>query len=518
MAHAYYDLLSEPLLTIDDADGNRIEASLPRALAEIGAGREIEFAFLRAHQFHAWYSSLVLIAALALQRSEQTKLSDDSDTWREVLLGLTGGRVEPWCLVVDDLAQPAFFQPPVWGGSLDVLKNAITTPDLLDVLITAKNHDVKARRITRPRPEHWAFALVTLQTMQGFLGVGNYGISRMNGGFASRPCVAAAPGLGWPRRFTRDVTIILADRERLVEVHEYKEEGGIALLWLEEWDGVKSLGSQELDPFYVEICRRVRFVEQGGAIVARRGSTKAARIAPEETKGNTGDAWTPVNLEAGTSLTVTEEGFGYRQLQNILFAGKYRLGSTGLVRKRESGEFVLVASALTRGQGKTEGFHERAIPVPPQGIQRMADPEGRATLGARSQSQVETVAEVRRRALHPAICTLLQGAPDKLDLTDDRAKAISGRLDKLVDPIFFDWLWKSLDQSGEAATSAWTTKVIELAESVLTRAIESSPLPSARRYKAIAAAERVFRGSARNNFGYERPAKEEPSDGDTTEG
>jgi CRISPR system Cascade subunit CasA len=514
MSLLHYNLLSEPLLSVDDPERGRLEISLPAALAALGEGREIEFAYLRAHQFHAWYAALVQIAALALHRAGKQELPRDEETWRVLLLSLTDSQVEPWCLVVGDLSKPAFFQPPVSEETLAALKNKIPTPDRLDVLITAKNHDAKAQRVTHPRPEHWVYALVTLQTMQGFLGAGNYGISRMNGGFSSRPTVGASPGLAWPKRFARDVAIWLAARDKLVANHGYAEEGGVALLWLEEWDGVTSIALKDLDPLYVEICRRVRFVDGAGEIVARTAPTKAARVAAKDLLGNTGDVWTPVKIDNGASLTVSEEGFGYRQLQEILFSGRYRLGPSAEIRKGEAGDVVLVASALTRGQGQTEGVHERSIPIPRTTLQIFADPDARADLGVRSRIQVEVVADVRRRALHPAICVLLQGAPDKANLTDEQAKILSSRLDTLVDPIFFERLWKLLDEPGEVARSRWTDEVIELAADVLLRAIESAPLPVARRYKAIAAAEGVFWGSVYKNFGYAPTSRKEHANAD----
>ncbi len=80
-------------------------------------------------------------------------------------------------------------QPQVPEGSLANFRNAAAEPDAIDVLITSRNHDLKAARCANSEPEHWLFALVSLQTMQGFPGAGKYGISRMNGGFASRPAV-----------------------------------------------------------------------------------------------------------------------------------------------------------------------------------------------------------------------------------------------------------------------------------------------------------------------------------------
>jgi CRISPR system Cascade subunit CasA len=61
------------------------------------------------------------------------------------------------------------------------------------MLVTAKNHDVKAARLTEAGIDDWLFALVTLQTMEGIGGRNNYGVSRMNGGFANRPGFSIAP-------------------------------------------------------------------------------------------------------------------------------------------------------------------------------------------------------------------------------------------------------------------------------------------------------------------------------------
>ena len=100
---------------------------------------------------------------------------------------------EPWRLVVDDRSKPAFLQPPV---PKDVTLNKdVATPDALDLLITARNHDLKQAIARRADPEDWIFALVSLQTGEGYGGgSGGYqGIARMNGGWSSRPMMALAP-------------------------------------------------------------------------------------------------------------------------------------------------------------------------------------------------------------------------------------------------------------------------------------------------------------------------------------
>ena len=73
------------------------------------------------------------------------------------------------------------------------IATAVAAPDELDVLITAKNHDLK-RSAGRPgAAQDWIFALVSLQTGEGYGGSGNHGIARMNGGSSSRLMLGLAP-------------------------------------------------------------------------------------------------------------------------------------------------------------------------------------------------------------------------------------------------------------------------------------------------------------------------------------
>jgi CRISPR system Cascade subunit CasA len=172
-------------------------------LAGLCGNTLIGFDGLAAHQRHGWDLFLYQIAALALERSGEAEAVaddtawqalDDPRAWRDRLAALTPGCAETaWCLVVQDLAKPALLQPPIGTGRLDDYKIAGETPDEIDVLVTSKDHDVKAARAGSAEPRHWLFALVTLQTLQGYSGRGNFGIARMNGGFASRPLVMRTP-------------------------------------------------------------------------------------------------------------------------------------------------------------------------------------------------------------------------------------------------------------------------------------------------------------------------------------
>jgi CRISPR system Cascade subunit CasA len=254
-------------------------------------------------------------------------------------------------------------QPPIPSGSLAELKNLIATPDGLDMLVTAKNHDIKQAVMTESAAEDWLFALVTLQTMEGFLGAGNYGISRMNGGFANRAAISISPPGGPAAHWQRDVRQVLALRGK-IGGGIYAPRDGLALLWLKPWDGTDSLRQDKLDAYYIEICRRVRLSVEQGRLVAHAGNTKVPRIVSIP-GGVTGDPWSPVVIEKGgvvKSLTVNGSGLGYRRMVEFMF------NVTPSPLQREAADEAKqglhkLARALVRGHGKTEGYHERRVPL-----------------------------------------------------------------------------------------------------------------------------------------------------------
>ena len=183
--------------------------SLPAVFAGLVANRIDGFPALRAHQRHAWHAFLCQLGAMAMHRAGLTGLPTDEAAWRDIILALTPGAdaETAWCLVAGP-DRPAFLQPPIPDG-LQALKKTVVTPDGIDMLVTSRNHDLKQASMGKADPDDWLFALLTLQTMEGFLGAGNYGISRMNGGFASRPAVGLAPagGPGAPRARPQHPTV-----------------------------------------------------------------------------------------------------------------------------------------------------------------------------------------------------------------------------------------------------------------------------------------------------------------------
>ena len=103
---------------------------------------------------------------LACVRTDLSASPTDAEGWRVALESLTLGfpNGEPWQLFAP-LDRPAFFSR---SSARWTLSSPLATPDELDILVTAKNHDVKVARLARAQPDDWLFALVTLQTTEGF--------------------------------------------------------------------------------------------------------------------------------------------------------------------------------------------------------------------------------------------------------------------------------------------------------------------------------------------------------------
>ncbi len=507
-----YSLLTDPLISVRRPGGARLQIDLPAVLAGLAKDEIVSFEALQPHQRQAWFCFLVQLAAIALDRSGREEPCRNAEQWRELLMGLTDGDEAAWCLVVEDVSRPAFMQSPVPEGSLDEAgyKADVATPDELDMLVLSKDHDVKKHRTARPATEHWLYALLTLQTLEGYSGSRNYGIIRMNGGYGSRPLLGLAPALGWGTRFRRDVPAVLSARERLVRERNYDPQGP-ALLWRLPWDGAKSsrIPLAQCHPLFIEVCRRIRFRRRHAGLECWRATTEAARIAaPEDINGATGDPWTPVDKAENKALSVGSSGFGYDLLRRILLTGDFEWPAAMERTPAEEGGAYLLARALARGQGKTEGLHRRVVPVPEKALGRISDTSRREELAERAEERVDTAAKVQRNVLYPALAALLTaGHEAKVDSA--QVRRWTDAFDAAVDEAFFPELWASLGVPREEARRRWQEKLKKFAEQQLQDAIQSAPVPSIHRYRAVSAAQAIFYGRARQHLTALHPSTEE---------
>jgi CRISPR system Cascade subunit CasA len=502
-----HNLLTDPLIRIRLPDGGRMRASLPEVLALLSRDSIAEFIALRRHQRHAWHALMVQLGAIALHAAGRDAIPEEAEDWRSLLRALTPGFADdaPWHLVGEP-AEPAFLQAPVPGGDLSGFK-ALHSPDAIDVLVTAKNHDLKVSRAVDAEPDDWLYALTSLQTMQGVMGAGNYGVSRMNGGYGSRPCVALRVGETPGRCFRRDLRVLTRRRDAVLErVPFLKAEGGLALVYLRPWNGEDQVAPDELDPYYIEICRRIRLVESGGIQGLTRGS-KAARIAAKDLKGNTGDPWAPVAIAEGKVLSITASGFDYRLMQRLLFEGTYQPSILGEVQADDPEDgLVIFAAALARGQGKTEGYHERIVPITRR-VRRLLAAREIDVLARIGSERVAQAGVLERNVLRPALFRLAQDGRKEIDYQDTNTERIAARwvaeLDRLVDQTFFPDLWAEAEApEAERPTvrRLWLSGLARAAVALLDEAAGAISMATVQRYRARTRARATFYGALHARF------------------
>ena len=498
-----FNLLDEALIRWRcAAQGDLHRSSLPVLLAALATDSVRDFPALRPHQRHPWHAFLAQLAAIALHHAGLTTPWTEPTDWHAALLALTPNDADgaAWCLVTPP-DRPALLQPPVPGEQVDDWKNVLHAADELDMLITSKNHDLKGARATCAEPDDWLFALLSLQTQEGFLGAGNYGISRMNGGFASRPGIGVAPVSDWGARWHADVQALLTQRDAIATQQGFAVDKGHALLWLLPWAGSDSLAMASLDPLYIEICRRVRLTSTGERLGARATGSKAARVAGKERNGMTGDAWTPVDAAEGKALTVSGAGFDYKLMVELLTGERFTQGAAWRLDgwPRDT-NLQLIAQATVRGKGKTEGYHERRIPISPKLRGRLAGPQ-RVAVAAMARRRIAAIAALRTLLWNALVLLFANGVgDDRQDSVKEKASRYARPFEAGEDARFFGDL--ALEAEADDAARPvlhlqWLLGLVERAEAVLTQAFEAGPGSAMQRYKARAAALSRFHGGLR---------------------
>ena len=482
--------------------------SLPDLYVRLAADEVDAFPGLAAHQSPAWFEFLAQLGALAVRHRGSGVPPADAEAWKTTLAELAANAApSAWSLVGDELTQPAFLQPPT--SRFGDYKRFARTPDGFDVLVTAKNHDRKQAQAVGGDPHLWLYALVNLQTQQGYSGRGQPGVARMNGGFASRVLVDRRPNDRWGARVERAIRMLLARRDdvfRSVDQTVYRTEGGLALTWLRDWDDDRMLSLAELDPYFIEVCRRVRLIRtEAGAVEAWVRPAINARTDAKAFLGNLGDPWIPLDLRKSppTALTVGPGGFDYRLTQRILFdSGASRKPLAFKALPGESGRNAeLHFAALVRGQGKTEGFHERVVPLPAAvalHLERDADEDDETSLQQLSERMVADAGSVRK-VLRQAMTVYLQG-PDNPNFKRPDAASVVFRFDRRTDEEFFKHLFAAPDAGYSSSELEWQRFLKNTAVELARDAWDRLSPPSVRREKAQYASEVVLFGGLRKQL------------------
>jgi CRISPR system Cascade subunit CasA len=516
------NLLRDDLIRVRSRRCEIRSVTLPELLALLLANEVESLPAMRPHQRYPLHCFLAQVGAMAILVSGESAMPRDESHWRYLLRGLTPGYEgdEPWTLVVDDWSMPGFFQPPVPKDCLPDYSEGDESiaADKFDMLVTSRNHDVKAARMQKVDAEHWVFSLITNQTFQGGNSGSYRGISRMNGDYGSRPFIGAAPRKNsFGSHLARDIRILVDERDALCANYQlHSTIGGIALVWLEPWDGKASLETKQLDRYYVEVCRRVRLRRHGQAISAFTAKNKLRINQPKgKHQGKdftlpTGDPWTPVEKDSGKPLTLDGSGFHYRRVVNLLDAEKFSPAPLQLLFDTDDeGGAQIVFAAVVRGQGETQGFHERRIQVPQRLKPLFMRKSASVDMARIARDRVADVATAVSKALRPALFALYQAAPEKLDFKDPKAKAKAEvfitQFERAVDEDFFEHLFEEVaaplaSEAARACRKRWIEIIWQRACDALAAAEAGSPLSGVRRYRARAAAEGVLDGAIVNAF------------------
>ncbi|MEO1610483.1 MAG: CRISPR-associated protein Cse1 [Pseudomonadota bacterium] len=514
-----YNLLTDQIIRFETAYGLE-RGSLPDVYAALMRDDVESFPAMRAHQEPAWHMFLAQLGAIAAHRGGLTAPPEDAETWRTLIGNLTRKEFpndEPWRLIVVDWSKPAFLQSPVPGDV--ALKNEARTPDALDMLITSRNHDVKQEISTLAELDDWIFALVSLQTMEGYGGPKNYGIARMNGGSSSRVMMGLTamtkrrgqkvlrPG----QRLKRDALQLKTRRDELLNETPipYPKYGGTALIWTLPWHDNDQISLSDLDICFIEICRRVRLQRNGCMLMARTGNSCVERIKAKHLKGCVGDPWSPLHRIENKSLTIGDEGtFDYTRVVNLLLSGDWSIPLLAQLGQSESNyttSWVLHFAAIARGNSKTGGFRSRALPLKGRIARGLL--AQRPQLHELANKQIQEIKKIDTALRNALALATAGGDREKVDENSRlKTRPYRERFDTVADRLFFPALWARFEaqQTGtlkdaEQARRDFLLPLIDAARDLLEEGIADVPCASIRRPRAAARAQRTFEGRVRSD-------------------
>ena len=309
-------------------------------------------------------------------------------------------------------------------------------------------------------------------------------------------------------------------------LNEYPmSDTGIALLWTVPWDGTKAepLLLTEMEPFYIEICRRIRMRWSANELSAVRAKSEVGGKRLVDVKGLTGDPWAPISNIANAQGTPHkfldwEYKFGYARVVAGLTSPDWKqpyLLRLAQFDKGFNGDMILVARGMIRSEGLrlvTKGYHERIIPI----RRKLRSAIGRRAGSGDAMDDVGRIANERIKQaaivqglLKESIETfIVQGQIPRLrKLTEDdrrRVRNYSSELDAIIDSTFFEDLQVEFEEDDaderDRIRNKWLLNdkdddgVINHARHILADAQDALPCRTLQRYRARVRSDSVFKG------------------------
>jgi CRISPR system Cascade subunit CasA len=204
----------------------------------------------------------------------------------------------------------------------------------------------------------------------------------------------------------------------------------------------------------------------------------------------------PVDTAAAKALTIGSRGFDYKLAKELLLGTKFSKPPTQMWLSTDDTEGVyLIAQAVARGQGKTEGYHERRIPVSRK-VRQAFLTKNTDELAKLADERIAAIAEVRKM-LWAALAVLFgNGAKDESGKDKDASDAVKERANLFAQPFeaqcdvrFFTELIDEIEADDrEAVREKWLLALAERAKRVLQSAFDAGPRSGQLRYRAQSAA------------------------------
>ena len=175
--------------------------------------------------------------------------------------------------------------------------------------------------------------------------------------------------------------------------------------------------------------------------------------------------------------------------------------------QRSNDEMQLVARAMVRGQGKTEGYHERVIPLREKTVRAFGRAGGPKELGELARERIDQVGKTQRILSHAIQVFIARGDEAKVSQEQRTlARPWLNRLHDTVDAGFFGDLQTEFEAEAadrESIRNQWLRDfVIANARDLLHDAEDSLPCPAISRYRARVSADGLFEGRLRGRDGF----------------
>jgi len=215
--------------------------------------------------------------------------------------------------------------------------------------------------------------------------------------------------------------------------------------------------------------------------------------------------WTPVERKSGKSLGVAAGGFHYRRMVDLIFGTEYRRPPAQELSLADDEEgLTVLARAIAGGNSKTDGYHERRVPVS-RTIRRRLIAHDTDPLAALAKARVADIAQVRK-VLWSALTTLFDNGStggSSSEAAQNKASRFTAPFEQGEDARFFDGpfgLNAEIEaEDPEVVRLAWYRSMAERAEAILLDAFEAGPRSAEQRYRARAAALARLRGGLRSD-------------------